>query len=88
MQSGDQSMNGNYTHDIVFDQRMQALKFIAQRSPNRVSCADLSEILVGCTRTHQRILSGLVKLGYLISDDCNPKGYWINKEQFKDFENL
>lgn len=88
MQSDNKSMKGIYTNDITFDQRMQALKFIAQQAPNRVSCADLSKILVGSTRTHQRILKGLVMLGYLITDDCNPKGYWINKEQFKDFENL
>lgn len=75
-------------HEDVFNERMKALKFIAKKAPNRVSCADLAETLNGCLRSHQRLLTELVKLGYLTSDNYKPRGYQVNKEKLEEFRKL
>ena len=72
----------------VFESRMKILRHAASRYPARVGRVELSRFINGSARTHQRTLSELVELGYLDCDDCNPRGYRLITDKFKDFQGL
>ncbi len=72
----------------IFENRMSILRHVAASHPRRVGSAEISEILSGTFRTHQRALQQLVTLGYLECDGCSPAGYRIIKGRFKEFQGL
>ena len=71
-----------------FEIKLKALRYIADSYPCWVSRKELSGILNGTIRTHQRTLQELVKLGYLECDRSNPVGYRLIKGKFKEFQGL
>ena len=81
-------MNNQRNSEQVFIDRMQVIKFIAQRSPRRVGATELAGTIKGSTRKLQRTLKGLTEIGYLTCDNETPKGYKVNKEAFKEIQCL
>lgn len=81
-------MKRSFHHQSIFESRMAVIKFVASQSPKRVSSDQIAGVTSGSVRRHQRILSELVEAGYLVTDGCNPRGYWINKEKFKELTAL
>lgn len=71
-----------------FETRLTVLRHIAASHPKWVGRTELSEMLKGSVRTHQRALQGLVSLGYLECDRCNPMGYRLVKGKFEEFQGL
>lgn len=71
-----------------FETRMAACQYLALRYPAWVSREELSQQLVGCSRTHLRLLSGLVSLGYLERSYTNPAGWRVVKSKVKGFKAL
>lgn len=81
-------MSGTVSNSAVFESRINILRHIAARYPARVGRIELSRFINGSARTHQRILMELVELGYLDCDNCNPHGYQLIKDKFKEFQVL
>lgn len=71
-----------------FHTRITALRYIAASNPRWIGRTELSGILTGNLRTHQRALKELVKAGYLECDNEYPAGYRIIKSKFKEFKAL
>lgn len=78
-------MSGIVSNSTVFESRINILRHIASRYPARVGRIELSGFINGSSRTHQRALQGLVELGYLECDRCNPAGYRLVKSRFEEF---
>lgn len=72
----------------IFEIRLNVLRHIAKKHPNKVGRTELSETLNGHVRTHQRTLQELVSLGYLECDQHNPPGYRLVKGKFEEFQGL
>lgn len=75
-------------HQLAFDQRLAVLRYIAARHPNRIGRAELSKLMSGTPRTHQRTLKELVEAGYLECDQCSPAGYKFITGRFEEFQGL
>jgi len=78
----------NATIERNFETRLMICSQIAKRHPAWVGREELSQYLTGCTRTHQRLLSGLVSIGYLERSDTNPAGWCVVKSKVKGFRAL
>lgn len=78
----------NTTIERNFETRLMICSQIAKRHPAWVGREELSQYLTGCTRTHQRLLSGLVSIGYLERSDTNPAGWRVVKSKVKGFRAL
>lgn len=72
----------------IFEQRLAVLRYIAARYPRRVGRTELSKMMSGTPRAHQRRLRELVEAGYLERDDSNPMGYKLIKGRFQEFQGL
>lgn len=81
-------MSGSMTKNTNFEIRLNVLRHLANRYPNRVGRAELSERLIGTVRTHQRALQELADLGYVECDGCNPAGFKLVKGKFEEFQGL
>lgn len=71
-----------------FETRLNVLRHIAVSNPKWVGRTELTEILNGTVRTHQRALQDLVKAGFLECDRCSPAGYRLVKGRFEEFQGL
>lgn len=71
-----------------FEARMIVCHQIAKRHPAWVGRKELDQYLTGCTRTHQRLLSGLVSIGYLERNNTSPEGWRVVKNKVKGFRAL
>ena len=72
----------------IFEQRLAVLRYIAARYPRRIGRTELSKMMSGTPRTHQRTLRELVEAGYLECDQCSPIGYKLIKGRFEEFQGL
>lgn len=84
----DDSMNGIISNKNTFESRLNVLRHVAGRYPCWVGRNELSQYMIGHSRTHQRALNELVDLGYLERDNCNPRGYRLIKGKFEEFQHL
>lgn len=71
-----------------FETRMTVCRYLAKRYPAWVGRQELKQHLVGCNRTHERLLSGLVSIGYLERGHTNPAGWRVVKSKVKGFRAL
>jgi len=71
-----------------FEMRMKVCRQIAKRHPAWVGSTEISQFLPGCTRTHQRLLSGLVSIGYLERSSSCPVGWRVTENKVKGFRAL
>ena len=71
-----------------FEERINLCRYLASRYPAWVGSVEMSECLTGCKRTHQRLLSGLVSIGYLERRNTSPEGWRVVKSKVKGFKAL
>ncbi|WP_352338239.1 hypothetical protein [Psychrobacter sp. 16-MNA-CIBAN-0192] len=76
------------THEQNFKTRIAVCRHLAHRYPAWVGRMELEQHLVGCSRTHQRLLSGLVEIGYLERRNDNPVGWRVVKDKVMGFRLL
>lgn len=81
-------MSGSMSRATNFEMRLNVLRYIAASHPRRVGRTELSNILNGTARTHQRVLQELVNLDYLECDGCSPSGYRLIRGRFEEFQGL
>lgn len=75
----------NTTLTAGFEERVNLCRYLANRHPAWVGRVEMNECLTGCSRTHERLLSGLVSIGYLERSDTNPAGWRVVKSKVKGF---
>lgn len=71
-----------------FQERINLCRHLANRYPAWVGRVEMNGVLTGCTRTHQRLLSGLVSIGYLERSNTSPEGWRVVKSKVKGFKSL
>ncbi|AEO00996.1 hypothetical phage protein [Psychrobacter phage Psymv2] len=71
-----------------FKERINLCRHLANRHPAWVGRVEMNSYLTGCSRTHERLLSGLVKIGYLERSNTSPAGWRVVKSKVKGFKAL
>lgn len=71
-----------------FETRIAVCRHLAHRYPAWVGRTELDSQLVGCSRTHQRLLSGLVEIGYLERSNTSPVGWRVVRSKVMGFRLL